>query len=66
MATSTTALLCTARLLPRALRPRWWSLILSFFLCLGAGLVTLAYGVDTGRRTRNIGLVLFFFTTTPE
>ena len=67
MATSTTALLCTARLLPRALRPRWWSLILSFFLCLGAtGLVTLAlYEVDTDRRTHNIGLVLFFFTTTP-
>ena len=67
MATSTTAILCTARLLPGSLRPRWWSFILAMLLCVGAaGLVTLAlYEVDTDRRTHNIGLAFFFFMTTP-
>jgi hypothetical protein len=67
MALSTVAILCVARLLPGALRPRWWAYCLSLLMTLGsAGLVTLAiYEVDEARRIHNLGLVAFFFTTTP-
>lgn len=67
MALSTVAILCVARLLPGALRPRGWAYCLSVLMALGAaGLVTLTiYEVDVDRRTHNIGLVVFFFTTTP-
>ena len=67
MALSTLAVLCVARLIPGYLRPRWWAYGISGLMALGAtGLFTLTiYEVDTDRRTHNIGLVVFFFTTTP-
>ena len=67
MGLSTFAMLCAARAFPATLRPRWWAWGLAFFVALGSvGLMVLAvYEVDVDRRVHNMGLGLFFFTTTP-
>ena len=67
MGLSTFAMLCAARAFPATLRPRWWAWGLAFFVALGSvGLMVLAvYEVDIERRIHNMGLGLFFFTTTP-
>ena len=62
MALIVVAMVAAASQLPRGLRPRWWSWVLSLvFLAAAFGLGVLAYHeVDVARGAHNRGLLLFF------